>query len=278
MTDDRTARVRDAWDSLAGGWHDQRAYMLAITRPVHDWMIEALAPREGDTVLEIASGPGDTGFLAAPRLGATGRLLCTDLAPAMVETARKRGAELGVTNAGYRTLDAQAMDLADASVDGVLCRWGFMLMPEPEAAFREVHRVLRPGGRLSCTVFASPTDNPWVALPVQVMVGQGHVPAPPPGAPGILALADRSRLEALASAAGFGATRIEPIAFAWRFPSFDAYWDWLVDITALGPTLRGLGADAQQAVRDGLIPRVAPFREGEGLALPARCWGAVAQR
>ena len=118
--------------------------------------LNELAPSEGQRVLEIAAGPGDTGFLVAPFLG-SGRLVSTDLSSSMVDAARKRGAELGITNADYATLDAQAMDLPDASFDGVICRWGFMLMPDPAAALprmpanpragrtTRVRRVHRPG-------------------------------------------------------------------------------------------------------------------------------------
>ena len=79
----------------------------------------------------------------------------------LVEAARKRGAELGIGNADYRVLDAQAMDAEDASFDGILCRWGFMLMPDPAAALRECRRVLKPGGRL---VFAWTGDRVRTAV------------------------------------------------------------------------------------------------------------------
>ena len=152
MTETTINQVRQDWDAQANNWYAQRESLLAASRPIHEWLVEHLEPRDGQTVLEIAAGPGDTGFLAAPRLG-TGRLVSTDLAPSMVDAARKRGAELGITNVEYRTLDAQAMDFEDASFDGIMCRLGFMLMPEPAAALRECRRVLRQGGRLVFAVF-----------------------------------------------------------------------------------------------------------------------------
>src|SRR6266571_5507166 len=118
MTNDATERVRKDWDSQASSWYEQRTRMLASTRPIHQWLVEHLEPNDGQRVLEIAAGPGDTGFLAAERLG-KGRLVSTDIAPSMVDVARKRGAELGIQNVDYQVLDAQAMDLADASFDGV---------------------------------------------------------------------------------------------------------------------------------------------------------------
>ena len=161
----------------------------------------------GQRVLEVAAGPGDTGFLVAPFLG-SGRLVSTDLSPSMVDAARKRGAELGITNADYAALDAQAMDLPDASFDGVICRWGFMLMPDPAAALRECRRILVPGGRLVFAVFTGPEKNPFASVPARILVEMGHLP--PPSSvwqPGILALADRARLESLLESAGFVSVR-----------------------------------------------------------------------
>ena len=195
MTDAATDKLRQDWDSQAGAWYDQREAMLAASRPVHEWLVTNLQPRDGQRVLEIAAGPGDTGFLAAKRLG-TGRLVSTDLSPVMVDAARKRGAELGVKNVEYRPLDAQAMDLPDASFDGAICRWGYMLMPDPAAALRESLRVLKPGGRLVFAVFTGPDENPFASLPARILVEMGHLSRPTgEWQPGILALGDRGRLK-----------------------------------------------------------------------------------
>jgi hypothetical protein len=94
-------------------------------------MLRALRPREGDTILELAAGVGDTGFGAAAIVGERGRLITSDLSPAMLDAARRRGAELGVDNVDYRTIDAERIELADDAVDGVLCQFGYMLSPIP---------------------------------------------------------------------------------------------------------------------------------------------------
>lgn len=278
MTDAATDKVRNAWESQASAWYDQRESLLAASRPIHEWLVEHVAPKEGARILEVAAGPGDTGFLAARRLG-KGRLVSTDLAPGMVEAARKRGAELGVKNADYRVLDAQKMDLADASFDGVICRWGFMLMPDPAAALRECRRVLVPGGRLAFAVFTGPEENPWASVPARILIAAGHLP--PPAAdwqPGILALADRARLQALVEGAGFTSPGIEGVDMTWTFADADAYWAFLIELTALGPLVRSLPDAARAAVRRAVDERVASFTSAGGVALPARCWCGVAAR
>ena len=100
------------------------------TRGLDERLVALLDPVPGETVLELAAGPGDTGFIAAERLGPKGCLLSTDIAPEMVDAARRRAAELGVENVEFRVEDASSIDLSDASVDGVICRFGVMLVPD----------------------------------------------------------------------------------------------------------------------------------------------------
>jgi SAM-dependent methyltransferase len=252
--------------------------MLAATRPIHEWLVEHLDPRGGQRVLEIAGGPGDTGFIAADRLG-NGRLVSTDIAPSMVDAARKRGAELGVQNADYQVLDAQAMDFDDASFDGVICRWGFMLMPDPAAALRECRRVLVPGGRLVFAVFTGPNENPFASIPARILADAGHLPPPTPEwRPGILALADRARVEALLDDTGFTSTHVEGVDMTWTFATAADYWSFLVELTALGPLVRSLPNAARDAARAALDARLADFTRADGIALPSRCWCGVAIR
>jgi len=278
MPNDATERVRKDWDSQANQWYEQREAMFAASRPIHEWMVQHLDPRDGQRMLEVAAGPGDTGFLVAPLLG-SGRLVSTDLSPSMVDAARKRGAELGITNADYRTLDAQAMDLGDASFDGVLCRWGFMLMPDPAAALRECRRILVPGGRLVFAVFTGPEKNPFASVPARILIEMGHLPAPSSAwQPGILALADRTRLESLLHDAGFASPNIEAVAMTWTFAGIDDYWRFLIELTALGPLVRSISDDVRSEFRDRLNARLASFARGAEIALPSECWCGVAVR
>jgi len=278
MTNEATERVRKEWDSQANAWYEYREAMFVATRPIHEWLVEHLEPKDGQRVLEVAAGPGETGFLAAARLG-TGRLVSTDIAPFMVDAAHKRGAELGVENVDYQLLDAQAMDFDDASFNGVICRWGFMLMPDPAAALRECRRVLVPGGRLVFAVFTGPDENPFASIPARILADAGHLPRATSGwQPGILALADRARIQALLDDAGFTSTRIEGVDMTWTFADAAGYWTFLVELTALGPLVRSLSGDARDALRAAIDHRLAPYTDADGIALPSRCWCGVAIR
>src|SRR5262245_18386074 len=113
-----TEEQREGWRTVAAGWERQRPAMWATTRPVSERLVELLAPEPGDTVLELAGGSGDTGLLAAERVGPSGRLIESDFVSEIVDSSRRRAAELGAENVEFRTLDAESMDLSDESVDG----------------------------------------------------------------------------------------------------------------------------------------------------------------
>ena len=277
--DDARERSRAVWDAMAAGWETARQDLWEFSRPISEWLIERLDPQPGQTILDVAAGVGDTGLLAARRVGEPGRVLLTDFAPGMVAAARRRAAELGVTNVAVRELDAEHMDLESASIDGVVCRWGYMLMADPGAALDETNRVMRRGGRLAFSVFGAPERNPWASLVGKVLVADGHMPPPAPGSPGIFALSDPGRLRELVTRAGFAPPDVADIALTWRFPTPDGYWWFLTEIAgAISPILRGLAPAAQATVRTKLAELAQPFRAGEGFVFPAFCLNVATRK
>ncbi|HVE99832.1 MAG TPA: class I SAM-dependent methyltransferase [Rubrobacteraceae bacterium] len=269
-------RSKATWDAVATGWYAQREEIWESSRPVSEWMIRRLDPQPEDTVLELAAGPGDTGLRVARLVGGLGRVIITDFAPEMVGAARRRAEEMGVENAVFRTLDAERMDLETDSVDGVLCRWAYMLMIDPAAAFAETRRVLRPGGRLAFSVWAAHERNPALSLAGSVLVELGHIPPPDPEAPGPFSMADTARIRELVVAAGFAQPEIEEVSFYRRFASQDAYWRFLVETSATtSPVLRSLQPEAQYTVRKRVHEAARPFHSGEGYDFPSVCLNAV---
>jgi ubiquinone/menaquinone biosynthesis C-methylase UbiE len=132
--DEYRRRSLDNWNRFSGNWADEHEFLARTTGAVGERMVERLAPKAGESILELAAGTGDTGFRIAERLGDDGRLLMTDFASGMVDAARRRGEEQGIANVDYRVLDAERMDLDDDSFDGVACRFGYMLMADPARA------------------------------------------------------------------------------------------------------------------------------------------------
>lgn len=268
---------QDSWERLAAAWGRERGYIWETTGLVGQNLVERLDPQPGQTVLELAAGTGDTGFTAAARVGDSGTLISTDFAPAMVEQARRVAGELGLENVEFRVLDAESMDLDDNSVDGVVCRWGYMLMADPAAALAETRRVLRDGGRLSFSVWAAPDRNQWASVAGMVLVERGHLPPPEPGAPGIFALADPERIRELVTGAGFDEPNIEPVQIAWNYPDADEHWRLTMELAGpLAEAITGLDEAEREAVREAVRERIEPLIAG-GAGVSGLCHNVLAE-
>ena len=264
---------------MAAGWERGRAYIWEVTRAVGEQMVAALDPQPGETLLELAAGTGETGFAAARMVGSEGRLLSTDFSSAMVDAARRRGEELGLENVEYRVLDAERMDLPDAIVDGVLCRYGYMLMGDPAAALGETRRVLKPGGRLSFAVVGSPEGNPWASVPGRVLVELGHSPPPEPGAPGIFAMADEARIRDLVTGAGFEQPQIDEVKVVWSFADGDELWRFVTEVAGgIAMVIRGLPEEEQLRVRSEIERASEPLRSNGGYDMPGLTLNVLARK
>lgn len=269
---------RETWAKMAPGWEDRREWLMGITGPVNAWLVEAADPQPGQVFLDIAAGTGDLDFLVAERVGDQGRVVSTDFAPEMVDVARRQGAARGVSNVDFRVLDAERMDLEDDSVDGVVCRYGYMLMADPAAAMAETRRVLGDGGPLAFAVWGTPDRNPWAAVPGMTLMQRGHMPPPEPGAPGIFALGEPERIRDLVGEAGFAQpVQIEELAVEFRWAGFDDLWDALLRITGpLSRVITALPDDEREATRNAMEENVAQFRNEDGTySAPGASWGVL---
>jgi ubiquinone/menaquinone biosynthesis C-methylase UbiE len=279
MAEDYHQASLDIWERMAASWEDDRRWVWESSRGVGEWLVDALDPKPGETVLELACGVGDTGLATAARLGPSGRLISTDFSSRMVAAARRRAEELGVPNVEFRTMDAERMDLDDDSVDGVLCRWGYMLMADPAAALRETRRVLRPGGRLALSVWGDPAANPWASVPAQALFEQTGQTPPDPLAPGIFAMASEDRTRELLTEAGLSPRRVELVEMKWAFESPDDHWHYVMDHAgALAMLVRSLSEREQAAVRrvcEERLGKLVATRDGYGL--PGLCLNVLAE-
>jgi len=262
--------AREGWERSAEGWG------RAADR-IHDWavgvsatMVDALALQPGDRVLELAAGPGDTGFMAAELIAPGGTLICSDGAEAMLDVARERAAAQHISNVEFRRLELEWIDLETASVDAVLCRWGIMLIPDPESSAREIRRVLRPGGRAALAVWDEAERNPWATLARQALVELGHLEPPDPEQPGQFSLAGPDVLAELLAGAGFLDVTVAPVAMQRTYGSVEQY---LSETAEMSPSLRtaisALGEDERDALRERTAALAAPFTDDDGsLVLP----------
>jgi SAM-dependent methyltransferase len=269
---------RERWTRAARGWGLQREHLQSAWRPVSAWLVEAIEPQPGHRVLELAAGAGDTGLLAAELIQPGGTLLSTDAVDEMVDLARARAQELGVFNVEFRTMDAEWIDLPTAQLDGVLVRWGYMLLADPEAALRETRRVLRPGGRVALSAWADPADNPWNSVPTAQLRALGALEPPDLDAPGMYAFRDPARIRALLEETGFTDIAVEQLDLVFRYADLDEWWDIQLDIsTSLADAVGALSPAQRDDLRDAIDARLAEYVAADGtVALPGRTHVAAA--
>jgi len=260
------------WEAAAPGWIRRQEAIRALGAPVSRWMLDAIYLRPGERVLELAAGLGETGMLAAALVAPTGGVIISDQADAMLEGARARAAELGLANVEFQVLGAEWIDLPLASVDAVLCRWGYMLLADPAAALGETRRVLRPGGRVALAVWDSLEQNPWAAQPALELIERGLSKPPSPGTPGPFALGDPERVRALLLEAGFAEIDVQALELEQRHPSFEVFWETTLDINHSFHDAVLSRPEAEIAgIRSALAARLEPYTSAEGeLAIPAR--------
>jgi len=152
---------RYGWDLAA---HDYERLWQAQLGPAQADMLARVGLRAGERVVDVACGTGLVSFAAAAAVGATGRVLGVDISGAMVDAAQRRADALAVGHVAFARMDAEALDLGDASFDVALCGLGLMYVPDPALAVRELCRVVRPGGRVGLAVWGERSRCGWAAV------------------------------------------------------------------------------------------------------------------
>jgi SAM-dependent methyltransferase len=276
--EEQRAHSAEAWDRAAAGWGRAADQVRRFGMPVSVWMIEHARLQPGQRVLELAAGPGDTGFLAAELIEPGGTLVCSDLSEGMLDVARERARAQGITNVEFAQLSLEWIDLETATVDVILCRWGIMLVPDPEAAVREARRVVRPGGRLAVAVWDEAKRNPWATIPGRALVELGHSEPPDPSGPGMFALAPAERLGELLQSVGFVDVEVDGVQLDRPEADIDAYLAETLNLSGVfSSVMAGLDDAQREAVRERIAELAAPFSQPDGtLLFPGRSLVAAA--
>jgi SAM-dependent methyltransferase len=274
-----TLESRDRWVRAAEGWEAQADAFGRDSMPVSTWMVDAIAPQPGHDVLDLAAGIGDTGFLAAELIQPGGTLFTSDFAPEMLAAAQRRATKRGLTNVRFRQIDLNVpIDQPAASLDGVLARWAYMLLEDPEAALRDTRRILKQDGKLALAAWAGPDDNLWSAAPVRILQNRGLLEKEQPGGPGQFAWADPNLITETMENAGFVEPELADVEFAIRYPSIDDWWVAQTQMsTRTGDADKAMDFATRSDVLADLERAAEPFlQHDDSLVIPARTWVASA--
>jgi ubiquinone/menaquinone biosynthesis C-methylase UbiE len=198
-----TSELRNTWESAAPGWAKWEHVFDTTLSSATDTLLDVAGIQSGMRVLDLACGAGSQSIKAAKRVGPNGRVVASDISGTMLEHVRLNAARAGLYN--IETLECAAEDLQEPQTwfDASLCRLGLMLFPSPRKAAEAVWRALRPGGRFAALVFTTQANNPFMALPMTILLHHAGKLAPAPGQPGIFALGGEGILEDLMKGSGF---------------------------------------------------------------------------
>jgi ubiquinone/menaquinone biosynthesis C-methylase UbiE len=262
-----------AWSKIVAGWERHADWIAESSRHVIAWMIGHLSPKPGQTILELGAGPGDTGFEVAKKLGPKGKLISSDLSPEMSDVAKRRVARFGVDNVDFRIVDGQKIDLPDDSVDGILHKFGPMLMVDQAAYASEIKRVLRPRGHFAGAVWAAAEKNPWLVM-TPMSVVQSGIEMPPfdpsqPGGP--FSFGDSGVLGSAVADVGFGDVVIEAVDHTIQAEDFEALWTVQSELSGpIAAKIMSLPNEKVELVKETFRTLAEPYRSGGGYSIPGQ--------
>jgi ubiquinone/menaquinone biosynthesis C-methylase UbiE len=270
-TDDDSRIFSFQADAVADAYRRGAAARAQILAPANELMLDLAGVRPGSRVLDVAAGNGEQTVLAAQRVGPTGTVLATDIAPRMLDDAAEAARQAGLTNVEIRIADAQALDLEPDAFDAAITRMGLMLMPDPAAALASIHRVLRPGGKLAAMVFGPADRNPNFSVPLDILSRHLSRSSAALARPGLFALGDRTELERLFDQAGFRDVTVQAVAAPRPYSSVHEAADYVRMNT---PPVRALTAELEEVSRERAWAEIEqalkPFDRPDGFVVPGQ--------
>ncbi|MBT2302178.1 methyltransferase domain-containing protein [Variovorax paradoxus] len=262
--------TRAQWQAAAEAWHRWGPFVGDWLGEATETMFDLARIGPGSRVLDVAAGAGEQSISAARRVGESGHVLATDIAPALLERAAADARTAGLSNVETRELDGEALDALPAgSFDAAISRVGLIYFPDQQRALAGMCRALRPGGRVAAIVYSTPERNAFFSIPVKIIRERAKLPAPLPGQPGPFSLGAEGVLEAAFTKAGLRDIEVRKVPSPVKLPSaaecvrferesFGALHQMMV---ALSETER---AQAWQAIEEALRT----FETGDGFVGP----------
>ena len=196
--------TRAQWETAAQAWDRWAPLLARWLGPATEAMLDMAGVVPGARVLDVAAGAGEQTLTAARRVGSTGRVLATDISPAILAFAQRAAREAGLDHVETLELDGERHEeLEEASFDSAISRVGLIYFPDQQRALAGIRHALRPGGRFAAVVYSTPDRNAFFSVPVGIIRRRANLPAPLPGQPGPFSLGGDGVLARTLEQAGF---------------------------------------------------------------------------
>ena len=266
-----------AWDGDEGEyWADNAEYFDRSVAGYHKRLFAVAAIGERDHVLDVGCGTGQTTRDAA-RAASAGSALGVDLSSRMLDCARRRASDEDVSNVTFAQADAQIHPFEAGAYDVAISRTAAMFFGDPAAAFNNIGRALRPGGRLVLVTWQPMPGNEWIREISGALAAGRVLPTPTPDAPGPFSLSEPDRVRALLTSAGFAAIELEGATASMWFGN-DADDGHRFVLGLMGWMLEGLDATGRARAIDALHATMAAHETPEGVLFESAAWITRATR
>jgi len=272
MSQARGEETLRVWREAAPFWERYAPTIRAMFAPLTDALVEEAAVGRGQSVLDVAGGPGEPSLTIAGVVGPEGRVACTDAVAGMVAAAEREARRRGVTNVEFRQCAADSLPFDDDSFDAAVSRLGVMFFPEPAAGLREMLRVVRPGGAVSLAVWHRSDLNPFAHVITSVVSRHVDTTTSEPGTPDAFRFAEAGALARVLEAAGAKGVRERVLKFRIEAPiSPSEFWEMRSETSdTLRGKLAGLTEEERVRVAQEVEEAVREFFPGGRMSFPAQ--------
>ncbi|MDO8537326.1 MAG: methyltransferase domain-containing protein [archaeon] len=265
---------RELWNKFSLGWKKWDNFVMSWLKPIGEKLLEKVQLRNGEKILDVATGTGEPGISAA-KLMPNATIVGIDLSEEMVQLANQHSKEKRAANYSAQVEDIQqGLSFTDNYFDKIICRFGIMFFPNPASDFKEIVRVLKSGGRITFSAWAEPSKNPWATTAASVINKLLELPAPPTDAPGIFRHSNPNSLRQLFMEAGLTNIVEEEITGSIVFDNSEKYWEFVMDVVAPVAIPLSKADDAtRQKAKEKVIEECSRFKKENGkIIFPWSSW------